>query len=79
MRIKHLNENSKMRFRLLNESAYDRRLQCSPIARIAIEGTFFVDLTMQDIAEILTKSGHKTQDFFVAEPIGEEDKRISLN
>lgn len=76
MRIKHLNENSKMRFRLLNESAYDHRSQSRPIARIAVDGTFFVDLTMQDIAEILAQGGLKTQDLFVAEPIGEEDKNI---
>jgi hypothetical protein len=76
MRIKHLNENSKMRFRLLNESAYDHRSQSRPIARIAVDGTFFVDLTMQDIAEILAQGGLKTQDFYVAEPIGEEDKNI---
>ena len=76
MRIKHLNENSKMRFRLLNESAYDHRSQSRPIARIAVDGTFFVDLTMQDIAEILAQGGLKTQDFFDVKPIGKWDRNI---
>ena len=77
MKINHLNENSKMRFRLLNESAYDHKSQSRSIARIAVDGTFFVDLTMQDIVEILAQGGLKTQDLFVAEPIGEEDKNIT--
>ena len=76
MRIKHLNENSKMRFRLLNESAYDHRSQSRPIARIAVDGTFFVDLTMQDIVEILAQSGLKAQDFFDVKPIGKGDRNI---
>lgn len=76
MKINYLNENSKMRFRLLNESVFDGRGNDKPLARIGIEGTFFVDLTMQDIVEILAQSGLKAQDFFDVKPIGKGDRNI---
>lgn len=76
MKINHLNGNSKMRFRLLNESVSDGRGNDKPLARIAVDGTFFVDLTMQDIAEILAQGGLKAQDFFDVKPIGKGDRNI---
>ena len=59
MKIKHLNENSKMTFK---SRGYERiKLVNSkrgvPIVRLCINGTFNIELTSEDIADILISKG----------------------
>jgi hypothetical protein len=59
MKIKHLNESSKMTFK--NRDYEKIKLVNSerevPLMRICVDGTFNIELTSKDIADILISKG----------------------
>lgn len=73
MKIKHLTESTKMTFKNQDyeEFKFVNSKEKVPLIRICVDGTFNIELTSEDIADILIKKGFEAPIFFDIEPLKE--------